>query len=46
MWGSDMTMPGHDYVESLGFVRDTDELSPEQKEEILGGTARRVFRWV
>ena len=30
---------------SLHFVRDSDVLTPAEKEAILGGTARRVLGW-
>jgi L-fuconolactonase len=33
------------YMDSLAFVRDTDELSSSDKEAILGGTARRLLRF-
>jgi predicted TIM-barrel fold metal-dependent hydrolase len=34
----------HSYAESLHMIRDTEALSPAEKELILGGTARRVLR--
>jgi L-fuconolactonase len=38
--------PGkHTYMESLAFFLYTDELSPSDKEEILGRSARRMLRW-
>ena len=38
--------PGkHTYAESLHFIRDTAELSAEDKQWILGGTVQRVFGW-
>jgi L-fuconolactonase len=38
--------PGkHTYAESLHMIRDTPELSPAEKEMILGGSARRVLGW-
>lgn len=33
------------YAESVGFLRDTTELSLEEKREIFGGTLRRLLRW-
>ena len=38
--------PGkHTYAESVMFIRDTTELSLSEKEQILGGTVKRVLRW-
>jgi L-fuconolactonase len=38
--------PGkHTYAESLHFIRDTTELSPDDKQWILGGTVQQVFNW-
>ncbi|HVX21910.1 MAG TPA: amidohydrolase family protein [Acidimicrobiales bacterium] len=38
--------PGkHSYAEALHFILDTDELSSDDKEWILGGTARRLLNW-
>jgi predicted TIM-barrel fold metal-dependent hydrolase len=33
------------YSDSVGFVRDTEQLSPSDKEKILSGTVRRILRW-
>jgi L-fuconolactonase len=33
------------YCDCLNFIRDTTEISSEEKEQILGGTLRRVLRW-
>jgi len=33
------------YSDCLNFLRDTSEISTEDKEKILGGTIRRVLRW-
>jgi L-fuconolactonase len=35
----------HTYAESVGLFRDASWLSDVQKEEILGGTARRLLGW-
>lgn len=47
MWGSDFTRVAelHDYQEALDFVRETSELSPADKEQLLVRTTREVFRW-
>ena len=35
----------HTYAEALHFIRDSDVLTPSEKEAILGGTIRRVLGW-
>lgn len=35
----------HTYAESLFFLRANDQLTPEEKEWILGGTILRILRW-
>jgi len=35
----------HSYSDSVGYLRDTTELSSSDKELIFGGTIRRVLRW-
>jgi L-fuconolactonase len=47
MWGSDFTRVAelHDYRQAIDFVRETNELSPDDKEHLLVRTARRIFRW-
>ena len=54
MWASDFTRlrmvpPGDPwrgtYAEALGFVRDSGELSDDELEALLGGTARRLLSW-
>ena len=35
----------HYYSDAVGYLRDTTELSPADKELIFGGTLRRVLRW-
>lgn len=53
MWASDFTRlrmvkPGERpwlYSDALHFLRDTHELSPSDKAQILGATARRLLRW-
>jgi L-fuconolactonase len=38
--------PGrHNYAQALHYMLDTDQLSQSEKEAILGGTMRRIFRW-
>jgi L-fuconolactonase len=38
--------PGkHTYAEALHFIRDSDVLSPKEKQAILGGTIRQVLGW-
>jgi L-fuconolactonase len=47
MWGSDFTRVAelHDYRQALGFVMETDELAPGDKEQLLVHTTRKIFRW-
>jgi L-fuconolactonase len=45
MWGSDTTMHPQPYRESVGWLRDTNELSEADKRAILGANLRRIFRW-
>jgi predicted TIM-barrel fold metal-dependent hydrolase len=33
------------YSDSVSYLRDTTELSQSDKEQIFGGTIRRVLRW-
>lgn len=35
----------HSYGEAVGFLRDTDQLSQSDKEQIFAGTLRRVLGW-
>ena len=35
----------HTYADSMHYVRDSDVLSPAEKELILGGTVREVLHW-
>jgi L-fuconolactonase len=35
----------HLYSDSVGYLRDTTELSEADKEQIFSGTIRRVLRW-
>jgi L-fuconolactonase len=35
----------HTYAESLHFIRNSDVLTAQEKEAILGGTVRRVLGW-
>ena len=35
----------HTYAESLAFFKDSERLTCDEKQLILGGTVRRVLRW-
>ena len=35
----------HTYAESLLFIRESNVLTPVEKEAILGGTLQRVLNW-
>lgn len=45
MWGSDQTVFDHDYGETIDVIRAADELSADEKAQILGGSLRRVWGW-
>ncbi len=47
MWASDITQEQSDasWSDLLAFVRDNPALSPADKQRVLAGTARSVFRW-
>ncbi len=47
MWGSDatQTIGHHSWAESLYYIRDTDQLSQDEKRWVLGGSLRRVLEW-
>ena len=47
MWGSDVTrVKGlHTYAESLFYLLHSERLSQTDKQQILGGTLRRLLRW-
>ncbi|MTD56492.1 amidohydrolase family protein [Amycolatopsis pithecellobii] len=47
MWASDITMEdsGVDWAELLGFVHDNPALSDDNKQWVLGRSARTVFAW-
>ena len=45
MWGSDQTVFDHDYGETIDVIRATGELGDGDKEQILGGSLRRVWGW-
>jgi predicted TIM-barrel fold metal-dependent hydrolase len=47
MWGSDftVTLPFASWAEKLFYIRDSNELSAEEKTWILGRTARTLLRW-
>ncbi len=47
MWGSDYTRTAalHTYSEAVNFLKDTNELSNSDKEQMFSGTIRRVLRW-
>ena len=49
-WGSDYPRPGliadSSYKQQIEFITiDCDFLTDEQREQILGGTALRVYQW-
>jgi len=35
----------HTYAEALGYLLHSNELGPAEKEQILGGSIRRLLRW-
>jgi predicted TIM-barrel fold metal-dependent hydrolase len=46
LWASDRTVNrAHSWSDLLHYLRDDPELSREEKEWILGRSARRVFNW-
>ena len=46
IWASDKTViPGHSWSNLLNYLRDDPELSRDEKEWILGRTARKIFNW-
>lgn len=46
IWASDKSvMHGHTWSDLLNYLRDSTELSGEEKSWILGGSARRWFNW-
>jgi predicted TIM-barrel fold metal-dependent hydrolase len=47
MWGSDFTRVAdlHSYGQAIDYIRDTSELSTDEKAMILGGSLLRQFRW-
>lgn len=46
MWASDKTaIPKHSWASLLGYLRDSPDLTREEKAWILGGSARRLLRW-
>jgi len=47
MWGSDWTRVESlfSYGEGLRYIQDTAELTSEEKQRILGGTLKRIFKW-
>jgi L-fuconolactonase len=46
LWASDKSvMFGHNWSDILHAVRDSPDLSADEKQWILGGTARRVLDW-
>ena len=47
MWGSNFsrTHPTLTYAEGLNYIRETNELSANEKELILGENARRLLPW-
>jgi len=47
MWASDHTVskPHHTWAEALFYLRDSDALSDEEKEWLLGRSARTILNW-
>jgi len=47
MWASDFTAisAGHRWADELFAVRESAQLSQQEKELLLAGTARRIFNW-
>ncbi len=48
MWGTDITvhLDQLTYCEAVDYMRRSDQLSENEKEElVLGRTLRRVLRW-
>ena len=46
LWASDKTvLPGHTWSDLLYALRDSPDLSREEKAWILGGAARKIFNW-
>lgn len=46
MWASDNSVvPNHTWAETLHYVRDNPELSREDKEWVLGRSARQLLKW-
>ena len=45
MWASDATEAKHSWAEDLFFIKDNPVLSEQEKEWILGKTARKVLKW-
>lgn len=47
MWAGDASanMTGESWAELLFWSRDNPDLSPQEKADFLGGTARRILNW-
>jgi predicted TIM-barrel fold metal-dependent hydrolase len=46
MWGSDWTTVSNvTYPEGVAYCRETDQLDHSAKEQLMGGTLRRIFGW-
>ena len=47
MWGSDFTRVAdlHSYRDAVDYMRDTTELSGDEKAMIMAGSLLRLFRW-
>ena len=46
MWASDITVhPEITYDQAVGYLRDSDQLSEPEKEQIMGKSARTLLRW-
>ena len=45
MWGSDGFLFGHPYTHTLDFLRASDRFGTRDKQMLLGGALRRIWRW-
>jgi len=46
IWASDKTViPAHSWSNLLNYLRDDPELSRDEKEWVLGRSARKIFNW-
>lgn len=47
MWASDVSanLTGESWAELLFWLMDNPQLSPDERQKLLGGTARRILNW-